>query len=474
MPRLSTTTVTARIGAWLERWGPILPLLLAEFVLWLGFGAMLPILPLYFLAHGIDLAMLGLVVAAWPAARLVAEPIFGWVADRTARKPIMVGALLASAVVVPLPLVFTTPAAFILLRAAAGLATAAYDPAARGYLVDATPAERRGEAFGLYGASQMAGLLIGPALGGLGTAFAGSDTFVFVLGGVASLAAGLVVATVVRERPLLRAGTRVPPEGVAEMSSPVPSFRRTAATDSEVSTSAGSEAGTDARAEAGNDAGRDEGLPTPAVPRSLANRLIVAAVVINAGSFFASGTYEVVWSLYLRSLGAGLDLIGATFAVFGIPILVLSPFAGRFVDRRGGLVFIVLGSLMPIVAGILYTLIRDPALAIPIILLESTGVAIASPALYAVVAAGSPPDRSATAQGVFGAAGTVGFIASSLVAGQLASVDLRYPFWMFSAVMSLTLAIGLVIGWRPIRSIRPARGGGARDGAAPDSPHPTG
>ena len=458
MPRLSMSAISSRPGAWFARWGPILPLLLAEFVLWLGFGAMLPILPLYFLAHGIDLAMLGLVVAAWPAARLVAEPIFGWVADRTARKPIMVGALLASAVVVPLPLVFITPTAFILLRAAAGLATAAYDPAARGYLVDATPAERRGEAFGLYGASQMAGLLIGPALGGLGTAFTGSDTFVFGLGGIASLAAGLVVATVVRERPLLRAGTRVPPEGVAEMSSPVPASRRAAATDSEASTSAGAEGA----------------LPMPAVPRSLANRLIVAAIVINAGSFFASGTYEVVWSLYLRSLGAGLNLIGATFAVFGIPILVLSPFAGRFVDRRGGLVLIVLGSLMPIIAGILYTLIRDPVLAIPIILLESTGVAIASPALYAVVAAGSPPDRSATAQGVFGAAGTVGFIASSLVAGQLASVDLRYPFWMFSAVMSLTLVIGLAIGWRPIGSIRPARGGAARRVAAPDSPHPTG
>ena len=442
MPRLSMSAISSPIRVWLERWGPILPLLLAEFVLWLGFGAMLPILPLYFLAHGIDLAMLGLVVAAWPAARLVAEPIFGWVADRTARKPIMVGALLASAVVVPLPLVFTTPAAFILLRAAAGLATAAYDPAARGYLVDATPAARRGEAFGLYGASQMAGLLVGPALGGLGTAFTGSDAFVFVLGGVASLAAGLVVAIVVRERPLLRAGTRVPPEGVAEMSSPVPSSRRAAATD-------------------------------PAVPHSLRNRLMVAAVVINAGSFFASGTYEVVWSLYLRSLGAGLDLIGATFAVFGIPILVLSPFAGRFVDRRGGLVFIVLGALMPIVAGILYTLIRDPAMAIPIILLESTGVAIASPALYAVVAAGSPLGRSATAQGVFGAAGTVGFIASSLVAGQLASVDLRYPFWMFSAVMGLTLVIGLAIGWRSIGSIRPARGTGTGRVAAEDSAPPT-
>ena len=71
--------------AWLDRWGGILPLLLAEFVVWLGFGGLLPVLPLYFTEQGIDLATLGLVIAAWPAARLVSEPIFGWLADRTAR-----------------------------------------------------------------------------------------------------------------------------------------------------------------------------------------------------------------------------------------------------------------------------------------------------------------------------------------------------------------------------------------------------
>ena len=43
-----------------------------------------------------------------------------------------------------------------------------------------------------------------------------------------------------------------------------------------------------------------------------------------------------------------------------------------------------------------------------------------NPALYAVVAANSPPGRSSTAQGLFGAAGTVGFIVASLLAGVLA------------------------------------------------------
>ena len=73
-----------RLSIWLSRWGGIVPLLLAEFIVWLGFGGLLPVLPLYFTSHGVDLATLGLVIAAWPAARLVGEPCSaGW---RTGRR----------------------------------------------------------------------------------------------------------------------------------------------------------------------------------------------------------------------------------------------------------------------------------------------------------------------------------------------------------------------------------------------------
>ena len=79
--------ITDRIARWLERWGDIVPLLVAEFIVWLGFGALLPVLPLYFTKQGVDLAFLGVVIAAWPAARLIGEPVFGWIADRNPRLP---------------------------------------------------------------------------------------------------------------------------------------------------------------------------------------------------------------------------------------------------------------------------------------------------------------------------------------------------------------------------------------------------
>ena len=188
-----------RWSRWIERWGGVAPLLVAEFVVWLGCGGLLPVLPLYFTEQGIDLATLGIVIAAWPAARLVSEPIFGWLADRTERVPLMVIGLIATGVFGALPLVLTGPLAFVLLRAGAGLGAAIYDPAARGFLTDATPPDRRGEAFGLYGAAQMGGLLLGPTIGAFGAAQFGGIAFVFVFSAITAVIAAVGVALRVRE-----------------------------------------------------------------------------------------------------------------------------------------------------------------------------------------------------------------------------------------------------------------------------------
>jgi len=403
----------------LARTLPILPVLIAEAILWMGFGALLPVLPLYITEQGIDTATLGWIVAAWPAARLLGEPLFGWLADRGDKRLLMLGGLLATAVVVPLPLVLTGVPALVLGRALAGLATAAYDPAARAYILDATPPAERGAAFGLYSSAQMGGLLLGPAFGGVGAALGGGYVFPFVFCSVAVLAAALLLGLTIMRRPLT--------VHVA-------------------------------------DADR-VGAATAGAPVSLWNRLLIAAIVIDVGSFFASGTYEVIWSLWMTELGADLGLVGLTFAAFGLGVLLLSPVAGRGSDRRGPLVFIVVGSLGAAATGIVYSLLGDPVLVLPVVFLEGVSFALLGPALYAVVARGTPLGRSATAQGVYGAAGTLGTIVASIAAGVLFAVDIRLPFYVFVVVMVVSLGLGLAIGGSALRDLGPAP-------AAPTEPSP--
>ena len=395
------------VRGWLARTLPILPVLIAEAILWLGFGALLPVLPLYITEQGINSATLGWIVAAWPAARLLGEPIFGWLGDRGDKRLLMLGGLLVTAVVVPMPLLLTGVPALVLARALAGLATAAYDPAARAYILDATPPEARGAAFGLYGSAQMGGLLLGPAFGGIGAALGGGYVFPFVFCSVAVVAAAVLLGFTIMRRPL--------PVHVADADAP---------------------------------AGAAQDAPT-----SLWNRLLIAAIVINVGSYFASGTYEVIWSLWMTELGADLGLVGLTFAVFGLGVLVLSPVAGRWSDRRGPLLFVVIGSLSAAASGILYALLNDPVLVLPVVFFEGVSFAVLGPALYAVVASGTPAGRSTTTQGVYGAAGTLGMIVASIVAGALFAVDIHLPFYVFAVVMVISLGLGLLIGGRPLREL---------------------
>ena len=379
---------------------PILPILVAEAILWLGFGALLPVLPLYLTDQGIDPATLGWIVAAWPAARLLGEPLFGVLADRGDKRVMMLAGIVTTAVVVPMPLVLTGAPAFLLARGLAGLAAASYGPAARAYIVDATPPEERGAAFGLYGAAQMGGLLLGPAFGGIGAALGGGYAFPFVFCTVAVAGAAVLLALTVMRRPV-------------PLHAPRP-VRRDA--------------------------------PAAAAPSSLWNRPLAAALIVNLGSYFAVGTYDVIWSLWMHALGADIGLIGLSFAAFGLGVVVVSPFAGRWADRHGPTRFIVLGCLGIVTAGILYPALANPDLVIPVVIFEGVAEGLLGPALYAVVARGTPAGRSATTQGVFGAAGTLGTMVAAVIAGTLYASNMHLPFYAFVVVLVAALVVGLAIG----------------------------
>ena len=402
--------MTDRARAWLAQWGPMVPLLIAEATIWVGFGALLPILPIYFTEHGVSLPMLGVVVAAWPAARLIGEPLFGRIADTAPRRTMMVIGLFAAAVFAVAPLFVVGPAMFVVTRILAGLSASIYDPAARGYLVDANPPERQGETFGLYGAAQMGGLMLGPAIGGLAAAITSSPTVPFWVAGGCVFLSGILVWARVKEVP----------RQVHDATPGTTAAREAAEAD-------------DLQAHR---------------PMRLFNRLLIAAIVINVGSFFAGGTYEVVWSLYMTSLGAGLDLIGLSFFTFALPILLLSPVMGRFIDQEGGFIALVLGIAVIALCGGAYVVIQNPWWLVVLGLVEGAAFAVASPALYLLVSRSSPPGRSSTAQGIFGAAGTIGTIAASLSAGFLADMDLRLPFLATAVGGSTMLILGLAIGRR--------------------------
>jgi MFS transporter, DHA1 family, multidrug resistance protein len=416
--RAARRSPLARTRAWLQRWGPLLPILVAEFIVLLGFGALIPVLPLYVQGQGIDATTLGLIIAGWPIAKLISEPIFGWIADRRHRRPQMLAGLIVLAIATILPLFFTSALALFLLRFAGGVGAGMYDPAARGMIVDATREDERGEAFGFYAAFQMGGFILGPMVGALAASMGGGYGFPFLLTGILTFLATLVLFVTLPRKPHLPSD-----EGAA---------RQAAA-------SAPGAAGFPATAPVARAA------PVQAPLSALLNRTLIAALVVHFGFQLAFGVYGVIWTLFMLHLGASFAWAAFTFVIFGIPSMIMSPIAGRWVDRRGPVPFMALGGVAVILSGAIYAVSWEPILPSLIVPVEAVAEALLVPALFAMVALGTPPGRSATAQGVFGAVGTIALIVASAAAGALWDMDPAMPFWFFVLGATLCLAIGLLI-----------------------------
>ena len=426
----------ARISSWLRRWRPLLPLLGAEMIVMIGFGALLPVLPLFVQEQGIDTAGLGVIIAAWPIAKLIFEPLFGWWADRHARKPQMVVGLVILAVASVAPLFFTTFAALFTMRFIAGVATAMYDPAARGMLVDATDEDERGEAFGFYGAFQIAGFAIGPAIGGIGAAIFVGYAFPFIFTFLLSLVGAFVVARYLSARPHAIESAEFGHDPAAiPLASGVPfSASETAVVPMD-----------------------DRSAQPPAPLSAVFNRTVIAALVLTFGLHLSFGTYEVIWSIYMIALGATVAWIGLTFVIFAIPEMIVGPIAGRLVDRRGPVGLIIGSTLVILVSGAIYATATSYYVPTAVVPFEAAATAAMMPALFAMLARGTPAGRSSTTQGIFGATSTLALVVASVVAGRLFEEGIGRPFWFFVAGLAVCLVIGLAI-YRSAQRSSPATG----------------
>ena len=154
-----------------------------------GFGLVLPILPVYAERFHASASTIGLLVASYSLAQFAFAPVWGRVSDRIGRRPVLVLALVGTAVgslltglAHGLPLLFAAR----ILDGASG-ASVAVAQAAVGDI--ATPAERP-RLLGLLGAAFGVGFVLGPALGGVFALIDPSTPFF-----VAAAIAGLNAAT---------------------------------------------------------------------------------------------------------------------------------------------------------------------------------------------------------------------------------------------------------------------------------------
>jgi multidrug resistance protein len=147
--------------------GRHLPLLfLTVFVDLVGFGIVLPLLPLYADRFGASGLTIGLLVTVYSVAQFFMAPIWGRLSDRYGRRPILLLGLIGSSLSY---LVFAWAGSLTVLfvsRILAGIGGSTI-PVAEAYIADITPPEGRAGNLGLIGAAFGLGFTVGPALGGI-------------------------------------------------------------------------------------------------------------------------------------------------------------------------------------------------------------------------------------------------------------------------------------------------------------------
>lgn len=149
----------------------LLIIFLTVFIDLIGFGIVLPLLPIF--ARNLEASgfTIGILMASYSLMQFVFAPIWGKLSDRIGRRPVLLvstaGAAISYAVFAIGSTMTGTTGLIVLFvsRAFAGVAGANIT-VAQAYIADITPAENRSRKMGLIGMAFGFGFIFGPAIGG--------------------------------------------------------------------------------------------------------------------------------------------------------------------------------------------------------------------------------------------------------------------------------------------------------------------
>jgi len=175
-----------------------LPILfLVMFLVMVGFGIIIPVMPFYAEEIGANPTQLGLLMAVYSLMQLLFAPMWGRVSDRIGRKPVIMIGIIGLSLSFFLMALSTELWMLFAARIIGGLLSSANMPTVMAYVADITSEEDRGKGMGIIGASVGLGFIFGPAIGGI---FSQSSlNMPFYLAGATSLITFLLVTFVLKE-----------------------------------------------------------------------------------------------------------------------------------------------------------------------------------------------------------------------------------------------------------------------------------
>ncbi|MCA1683718.1 MAG: MFS transporter, partial [Actinobacteria bacterium] len=395
-----------------------------------GFGIIIPVLPLYAERFGATPAVVGALFASFSVAQLLLAPVWGAVSDRVGRKPVLVLSLAGTAVgslltgvAGSLPLLF----AGRLLDGASGASVSV----AQAAVADVAEPGERARLFGLLGAAFGLGFVAGPAIGAL--AALGGTRLPFL---VAAALAGVNAVVAVRRLPetnrrTVAAAVERPPLAVADGlgAEGLGGLDPGAAVDPEPLTSTPSSPRTG---------------PGPAPDAPPAARRVGRLLAVAFGALVAFSAFEATFALFgERRLDFRPASTAAVFTVVGLVLaLVQGVLVHPTVHRLGELRTLRLGLACNAVGLLMLAAVHSWWVLVPALLALVLGQGLATPSLTAAVAGGAAANRRGGVLGLQQSAGGLARVVGPLAGGlAFEHLGVPSPYLLGAAVMVLCIVL---------------------------------
>ncbi len=393
----------------------------------LGFGALIPVLPLYASSFGVSVSAVGATIAVYGLARLLLALPGGRMSDAIGRRPTLaIGGLVSALGNLACAFAPAFPA-FLAGRFIAGAGAALVLTTGSVILADISPAERRGRTMAIYQGVFLFAVGIGPWPGGVLAERYGLQA-PFLVYAVAATLVGLVAWFAVPETRALAHAWHA----------------------------------------AGSTHGPGRPRATSAVPftrqlrelLALRSFVLIGLVGLVNAVVRTGGLFNVIPLVAVGELGLTAGQVGSAFAIGGVLGLVATYPAGSLADRWGRKLVIVPSVMLT--AGALAAFSLAPSYAWFVLANTVWGVATAvsgaAPAAYAADSA--PPGMNAAAMSGYRTISDLGYVIGPIGLGLL--VDWQGPHATLWAAALLTLAVGAVFARYAPETHRPRPGAAAR------------
>jgi len=377
----------------------------------LGFGIVIPAIPIFASTFGVSALAASSVVAAFAFMRFTSSPLAGWLTNRFGERVILATGLVIVAVSSAVAGLSQTFVQLLVLRGVGGIGSSMFTVSALALLLRVVEAPKRGRASAAFQAGFLFGGVAGPAAGGIVLAWSVRAPFFFYAG-------TLAIATVVALVFLTRAHLIEKEDEVESAEAPTASA-------------------------------------TATLTRFLRMPAYRAALGVNfLNGFVTFGIRAALIPLFvIEGLRQGAGLSGAAFLVAAAAQAIALLPAGRLADLRGRRPAMLIGTSATILGMSLLVLAdviagaTTPAVLMMFLAMAILGVAVAyrSSAPAAAVGDLMGGRRGGIPIAVFQMTADIGSVLGPLAAGAL--LDAAGFSWAFT-VGAVASAFVLILVWR--------------------------